>query len=492
MIKADILLIDSGSNNLRLLECIMSKQEYGIRNAASWEAVLEAVNSQLPDLIIQDVVMNDISAYEVCERLKADARTFDIPVVFISDEGDMAEKVMAFSAGGVDFITRPFQEDEVLARVAIHLKLRKLRKSLVEKNIRLEREIAERKQVQDELAASQKELYSIIRTVPDVIYRLDTRGRIIFISDSVRRYGYNPKMLIGTHIIDMVYDEDKEKAADKINERRTGKRKTRSFEVRLITRKKTAVPFEIFSISAEGLYATEDAEGACFVGTQGIARDISDRKRAEEALLNREKFQAVLETAGAVCHELNQPMQGILGYSELLMMDMSEDSPLYDRILKIKEQIERLKAITAKLMGITRYETKAYGGEKKIIDLDNVKERRKFKRFIPCGHAFVIPKSDVTKQRQVIDLSLGGVALWCNELRDKPAEFSDIAINLSDHGFMLDNIPCRVTSGFTGRQGFREEADKMTRCGIKFGNLTEKQQKSLEYMIREYTSAHAE
>ena len=94
------------------------------------------------------------------------------------------------------------------------------------------------------------------------------------------------------------------------------------------------------------------------------------RHREQAERLKAEKLQAVLETAGAVCHELNQPMMAISGYSELLLLKQAEDNPLYESLTKIIEQIERMGQITQKLMKITRYETKSYGKGKKIIDLE--------------------------------------------------------------------------------------------------------------------------
>ena len=100
----------------------------------------------------------------------------------------------------------------------------------------------------------------------------------------------------------------------------------------------------------------------CFV-------DITDRKKAEEELRQHEKLQGVIEMAGGVCHELNQPMQAISGYSEIIMMGLEDDNPLYEKIKSIKLQIERLRDITKKLMKITRYETTDYLNSK-IIDID--------------------------------------------------------------------------------------------------------------------------
>jgi CheY-like chemotaxis protein len=94
------------------------------------------------------------------------------------------------------------------------------------------------------------------------------------------------------------------------------------------------------------------------------------RHRSESERIYREKLQAVLETAGAICHELNQPMMAISGHTELLMEILDRDDPTYIKLGKIKSQVERMGAITQKLMGITRYETKDYVHGERIVDIE--------------------------------------------------------------------------------------------------------------------------
>jgi CheY-like chemotaxis protein len=94
------------------------------------------------------------------------------------------------------------------------------------------------------------------------------------------------------------------------------------------------------------------------------------RHRSESERIYRERLQAVLETAGAICHELNQPMMAISGHTELLMATLEPSDATFEKLGKIKTQIERMGAITNKLMGITRYETKNYAQGERIVDLD--------------------------------------------------------------------------------------------------------------------------
>jgi PAS domain S-box-containing protein len=155
-------------------------------------------------------------------------------------------------------------------------------------------DITERKQAELALSESRLEIDSIVKTVPDIIYRLDPHGRITFVSDSVKRYGYQPDELIGTKVMKLVYPEDKAKTVHRIKERRTGARSTTSFETRLVTKNQTAASFEVFIISAQGLYSPANVGLGTFLGTQGIARDITERKQAEE---EREKLISKLQEA---------------------------------------------------------------------------------------------------------------------------------------------------------------------------------------------------
>jgi signal transduction histidine kinase len=106
-----------------------------------------------------------------------------------------------------------------------------------------------------------------------------------------------------------------------------------------------------------------------------INRQLRYRLQSEAKSLNLAKLQGVLETAGAVCHELNQPMQAVTGYSELLKMNVERQSPQYHKAVAILKQVKRLSSITAKLQTITRYESKAYL-DGKIIDIDKASEHR--------------------------------------------------------------------------------------------------------------------
>jgi adenylate cyclase len=146
--RGTILIVDDNLNNLTLLERILSKKGYEVRLASSGRRALDSVELTQPDLILLDIMMPGLDGYEVCSCLKASDRTRGIPIIFLSALVEISHKVKAFNAGGVDYITKPFETVEVVARVENQLRLRELELQLREKNKILQREIAFREQAE--------------------------------------------------------------------------------------------------------------------------------------------------------------------------------------------------------------------------------------------------------------------------------------------------------------------------------------------------------
>ncbi|WP_051445213.1 PAS domain S-box protein [Desulfocurvus vexinensis] len=150
-------------------------------------------------------------------------------------------------------------------------------------------DLTDRRLAEEALRQSESKYESIVESLPDIVYRLDEQGRIVFVNGAVRRYGYEPAELTGTPLLELVHPDDREQARNRIDERRTGTRRTANLELRLLTRAGSPVDVEIraetpvFSFQAEGIYvAPGPGPGPeSFAGTQGLARDITERKRME-------------------------------------------------------------------------------------------------------------------------------------------------------------------------------------------------------------------
>src|SRR5262245_44590752 len=136
--KKSILVVDDTPENLRLLASLLTEQGYRVRPAPGGERALASVQKELPDLILLDIMMPEIDGYGVCRQLKADEKSRHIPVIFISASDKVLDKVTAFGVGGVDYITKPFQVEEVLARVRTHLSLEEMHQTLQRQNQQLQ------------------------------------------------------------------------------------------------------------------------------------------------------------------------------------------------------------------------------------------------------------------------------------------------------------------------------------------------------------------
>ncbi|MHC5724689.1 MAG: GGDEF domain-containing response regulator [Nostoc sp.] len=142
--ETNILIVDDTADNLRLLAKILNEQGYIIRKSLNGKMALQAAYRHPPDLIMLDINMPEMNGYEVCQQLKASKTTNQIPIIFISALDQIDNKVQAFELGGQDYITKPFQELEVLIRVRNQLLIKQQYQQLIEQNQRLEHEVKER------------------------------------------------------------------------------------------------------------------------------------------------------------------------------------------------------------------------------------------------------------------------------------------------------------------------------------------------------------
>lgn len=155
---ADILIVDDIPANIQLLSQLLIENGYKVRKLISGQRALKAVELQAPDLILLDIKMPGMDGYEVCRQLKASEATCDIPIIFISALDDVFDKVKGFEAGGADYIIKPFEPVEVLARVSAQLKMQRLQQQLrcanvqlAAQNVQLSQEIQERQQAEANL-----------------------------------------------------------------------------------------------------------------------------------------------------------------------------------------------------------------------------------------------------------------------------------------------------------------------------------------------------
>jgi len=188
-VEGVILVVDDAPANLYLLCELLSAEGYEVQEAPNGQLALELVNSAPPDLILLDINMPQIDGYEVCRQLKANASTREIPIIFISVLDEAFDKVKAFEVGGVDYLTKPFQVEEVLARVKHQLTLQKQQKQITEQNLRLQQEIRARRTAEAALRESVKEatrsaaeLRALFAAMTDVVLIVDAAGECLKIA----------------------------------------------------------------------------------------------------------------------------------------------------------------------------------------------------------------------------------------------------------------------------------------------------------------------
>ncbi len=188
--RQEILVVDDTPASLQLLTGILTENGYLVRPASSGKLALRSVAARIPDLILLDIKMLDMDGYEVCRHLKNDRHSNKIPVIFLSALGETTEKIKGFNVGGVDYITKPFEPEEVLARVRTHLQLRELTEKLEQKvlertmdleksNRHLKQEITERKRAEEALLFKNIILSTQHEVSLDGILVVDEESRII-------------------------------------------------------------------------------------------------------------------------------------------------------------------------------------------------------------------------------------------------------------------------------------------------------------------------
>jgi two-component system NarL family sensor kinase len=322
--KETILIVDDIPENLQLLAGMLSEQGYIVRLAPDGQLALQFIQSNAPDLILLDILMPDMDGYEVCKELKTSPTTQDIPVIFISALHEVFDKVKAFSAGGVDYITKPFEVREVLARVENQLRLSRFSKQLLEQNAQLNKEIEERKRIEHErkraqeaLQASEAELRAIFAAIPDPLFVINSVGRVLKVVPLAPEQLYKPA------------DEQIGRTLHEIFEQPQADIFLCYIQQALSTQQILNVEYSLTMGGREIWFAARISPISQDV-VIWLARDISDRKRAEEASILEERNRIARE----IHDTLAQALTGVIVHMEVAKVVVPEDSKARNHLIQ--------------------------------------------------------------------------------------------------------------------------------------------------------------
>ncbi|MEH2175779.1 PAS domain S-box protein [Nostoc sp.] len=313
--KIKILLVDDNLENLHFLSDILQHQGYQVESVISEQLAINTALASLPDLLLLNVLIIKKDNYQLCQYLKANDQTQDIPIIIFGIFDDFLEKVSVFNLGNIDYITQPFQTKEVLLRVQNQLTLQRLKKQLKEKNAQLQQEIKERQRITVELNICNRQIEDIFKEIPvsiskafcrevyqserlvveaalkksesqyrllvetsqDMIWSVDIDGLITFVNPAVKQiYGYEPQEMIGRALIDFI--SPTQVAQDKV-----------AFEG--VLQGKSIFQHETTCVAKDGtlLYlmlnaiALRNEEGQV-IGMTGTASNITQRRGVEKLL----------------------------------------------------------------------------------------------------------------------------------------------------------------------------------------------------------------
>jgi chemotaxis protein methyltransferase CheR len=297
----DILIVDDETANLKLLKELLSREGYQVRPSDRPQLAIDSALAQPPALILLDVRMPDMDGFEVCKRLKQDERTRDIPVIFVSALQDAQSRVHGLGTGGVDFISKPFQEEEVLARVRTHLELRNMQ-------LNLEEMVAK---CTAEFVGSEAKYRGLVENALVGVFSSTLDGRFIFVNEALARmFDFeSPEQMIAQRSLEHWSDQkDRERMLAELQQHG----RVTNFEAETITHTDRHI-YVLFSAKQVGNDII------------GMVMDITDRKQAETKLQKAytaiEQLQMKLQAETAYLQEeikLEYDFESIIGNSSAI------------------------------------------------------------------------------------------------------------------------------------------------------------------------------
>ncbi len=396
--KGTILIVDDTLSNLRVLSTMLRKSGYEVHDAINGSAALALAEEQPPDLIMLDIRMPEMDGYEVCRRLKANPKTCGVPVIFLSALNELADKVKGFTAGGVDYITKPFRVQDVLMRVETHLTLSVLRRQLEARNVQLakvnqalEHEIAERQQAEAALQQVNQELeqrvaertadlvrvnadlkieiarhqrtaeerakllaqvqdqmrrvQQIINIVPEGVFLLDADHHIIMANPLAQR---DLATLASAQVGDVITCLGGRPLEELLTSPPKGLWHT--LEVKQSPAESTAREvIQYYQILARPIETSPDNEGWVFV-----IRDMTQQHDMERQIRQQERLAAVGRVAAGIAHDFNNIMATIILYTQMATRIEGLSKRDQERLAIIHQQADQATRLARQILDFSR------------------------------------------------------------------------------------------------------------------------------------------
>ena len=338
--EGDILVVDDNLNNLKTLSKFLKEKGYSVRGALNGQSALMAIEAMPPELILLDVLMPELNGYEICRRIKTKPETRDIPVIFISALEETEKKVEGFQAGGIDFITKPFNLEEVLIRVTTHLRIGQLQHQLENYNQSLENKVYQRTQA---LEASRERYRRLVEDLPVGLFRSKPGPdrRFIMVNMAfVRMFGYQAADEVLSLPVNHLYRDEVESRA--FTKELIRKGFLRNKELNLKRRDGSNL---IASVTAHAV-RNKDGETMYF---DGLVEDITEQRKLELQLHRTRKLEAISTLAAGFAHDFKNMLSSILGNTDLAIMKLSRGEKIDDLLQLVLQAGLRARSLVKQI-----------------------------------------------------------------------------------------------------------------------------------------------
>ncbi|MBD2437088.1 response regulator [Nostoc sp. FACHB-110] len=353
-----ILIVDDTPINLEMLFDFLGQAGFTVLIAEDGESAIARAEYAPPDLILLDILMPGMDGFATCRHLKTSEKTQDIPVIFMTALSETVDKIKGFELGAVDYLTKPLQHQEVLARIQLHLKLRTLTKTLQAQNLRLETEIAERLQVEEKI----REQAALLDITSDAIIVKDFGNQIRFWNQGAESlYGWPATEVIGQDVSQLLYPPD---SLSQIQSIYAGIADSGFWHG------------ELKQINKQGKNVIVSSRWTLMRDRNGqpksiltVNTDITEKKHLESQILRAQRLESIGTLASGIAHDLNNILTPILTAAQLLQLKLPDTNERNQQMLKtIENNSKRGAALVKQVLQFAR----GVEGQRTIVQISHL------------------------------------------------------------------------------------------------------------------------